>query len=384
MELSFPSLFACSFSLTVLTFILYAIMRKNRILSYSGIISIYLFTLLIIFRGCLPFDFYAIHLTTTYASTKVIPFIQQIMCTPVISYQSHTITILSILFYIWILVGVFLLLQKVIGYLFYWIKLKKLSMISFSETEAVYQASYRTIFPAKGPVCRIVTADNLASPAVFGILHPVILLPDISYTEEELHYVFLHELLHVKHKDFITKFVCDIVAAMHWWNPAVAILFPLLLRQVQELYVDYSISKTLTKEEKYPYLDCLKKSLVHTVNLQQKNQHTLYSLCDFSSEIKFKQRLFFIMKSNVKGISVFFILFTVVLQIASYSFVFEACHTPAFREDGGKIFYDSKDSSYFIRNGTEYDLYLNGEYVYTTPDIPSTFDNLPIYEDITS
>ena len=40
---------------------------------------------------------------------------------------------------------------------------------------------------------------------------------------------------------------------------------------------------------------------------------------------------------------------------------------------------DTEDS-YYIENGKNFDLYLNGEYVYTTPTIIQDFKKLPIYK----
>ena len=47
------------------------------------------------------------------------------------------------------------------------------------------------------------------------------------------------------------------------------------------------------------------------------------------------------------------------------------------------IFYLEKDNSYYLKNGKCYDLYLNGEYFFTTEDLaqdPNDFKDLQIYE----
>lgn len=318
MELSFPSLFACTLSLTVFIIILYFILKKNDYLSKTGISTVYVFCLFIILRGCLPFDFYAIHLTRTYKSTKVIPFIQDLTSVSAISINEHPISLISLLSYIWVFVGGSILIVKVIGYFFYRRKLSKCSYIVSPKLENIYNQAAHVIFSNKAPACKILKVQGSTTPAVFGIKSPVILMPDIDYTDEELYYIFLHELLHIKHKDLITKGLSDVIASIHWWNPIVSLLFPALLQQIQELYVDYSINKSLCREEKYPYLGCLKKSLLSSKSHKKNKAHSLYTFSDVSSEKNFAQRLYFIMLPNVKGISKVAILLAIPLLIFSF------------------------------------------------------------------
>lgn len=226
---------------------------------------------------------------------------------------------------------------------------------------------------------QISVVENFTSPALFGTLHPLIILPNIDYTDKELYYIFLHELLHIKHKDFLIKFLCDLLVVIYWWNPVIFRLYPSLLQQVQELHVDYSILTSLQQNEKVPYLESLQKTLAYSSTLYQKKLYITYTFCDVSCEKKILQRIFFITKSHVKGISKTAVALSVLLVLSSCSFVFEALKIPEYSENGDKVFYMSEDNSYFIKNDSEYDLYLDGKYVYTTPQIIADFKHLPIY-----
>ena len=42
---------------------------------------------------------------------------------------------------------------------------------------------------------------GLSSPTISGLLHPVILLPDSKYSEQDLRFIFMHELNHYLHHD---------------------------------------------------------------------------------------------------------------------------------------------------------------------------------------
>lgn len=119
MVLSFPSLFASSISMSVFILLLLFILKADYKLSHCGISSIYLLLLLIILRGYLPFDFYAVNLTQTITSQKILPAIQDVLQISVINYQSHSVPFISILIFIWVSVGSILLLRKLIGYLCY-------------------------------------------------------------------------------------------------------------------------------------------------------------------------------------------------------------------------------------------------------------------------
>ena len=53
-----------------------------------------------------------------------------------------------------------------------------------------------------------------------------------------------------------------------------------------------------------------------------------------------------------------------------------------YDENGNEVFFylDSSDDNYYIQNATQYDLYLNGRYVYTDDIIIDDFKELPVYE----
>lgn len=250
MELSFPSLFACSLSLTVLTCVFYVFMKGNFFLKRIGIVSAYIFSLFIIIRGCLPFDFTGIHLTKTYASTAIIPGIQRLMEIPLVSYKGYHLPVISLLVILWVTVGFILLLRKISGFLIYRRKLNAFLYTPPQETMDIFHSACCSVHAKKASCYRVAVLKSLATPAVFGILHPVILIPDNRYTEEELHYIFIHELLHIKYKDFILKIFSDLIAAIHWWNPVISVLFPSLLRQVQELHIDHIITRHLQAKKK--------------------------------------------------------------------------------------------------------------------------------------
>lgn len=70
-------------------------------------------------------------------------------------------------------------------------------------------------------------SDRLSVPLTYGVLRPVILLPASLDWEDTrtLAHILTHEAVHVRHWDALTKLLLAAAFALHWWNPAVWVLF---------------------------------------------------------------------------------------------------------------------------------------------------------------
>lgn len=66
-------------------------------------------------------------------------------------------------------------------------------------------------------------SDDITSPVVAGLLHPVVLLPVAAeeWAERDLAPILVHELSHVARHDGIVNLLADVAAALYWCNPAV-------------------------------------------------------------------------------------------------------------------------------------------------------------------
>jgi beta-lactamase regulating signal transducer with metallopeptidase domain len=77
------------------------------------------------------------------------------------------------------------------------------------------------------PVTLVETAE-VGSPALFGFVRPRLLLPaglTRHFTLEELRYVFLHELGHIKRHDILGGWLMTALQILHWFNPLVWLAF---------------------------------------------------------------------------------------------------------------------------------------------------------------
>ena len=70
---------------------------------------------------------------------------------------------------------------------------------------------------------QLVQCPGYMTPMNWGILHPVIALPESAreWSSERLDMVFRHELAHVQRRDCLTQAFAQIACAIYWFNPLV-------------------------------------------------------------------------------------------------------------------------------------------------------------------
>lgn len=93
---------------------------------------------------------------------------------------------------------------------------------------------------------------NVSTPMLVGILKPRIIIPNIEYSEEELTYIYCHEISHHRHHDILIKWIVMVVFSIHWFNPLMFIIKKELNRAC-ELACDEDVIKSLSKSERQKY-----------------------------------------------------------------------------------------------------------------------------------
>ncbi|HEX2781350.1 MAG TPA: M56 family metallopeptidase, partial [Gemmatimonadaceae bacterium] len=70
-------------------------------------------------------------------------------------------------------------------------------------------------------VVRVVEGEGAATPMTWGVLHPVVLVPQgfEHWPEPRQRDVLLHELAHVARFDCLTQHLARVLCALHWYNP---------------------------------------------------------------------------------------------------------------------------------------------------------------------
>jgi beta-lactamase regulating signal transducer with metallopeptidase domain len=93
---------------------------------------------------------------------------------------------------------------------------------------------------SKGTLPRVVVTDAVSGPALFGFVRPVLLLPPrllTNLSREELRFVLLHELAHLRRRDPLANALLVLASAVHWFNPLVRFALT-RLRAERELACD--------------------------------------------------------------------------------------------------------------------------------------------------
>ena len=57
------------------------------------------------------------------------------------------------------------------------------------------------------------------TPMLIGLFQPMIILPDREYTDVQLRVILQHELIHLRRKDVLVKWLSVFTWTMHWGNP---------------------------------------------------------------------------------------------------------------------------------------------------------------------
>jgi beta-lactamase regulating signal transducer with metallopeptidase domain len=96
----------------------------------------------------------------------------------------------------------------------------------------------------------IVVSRWLKVPLAWGIFKPMIILPIEAeqWNDNRLRAVILHELAHIKRKDFYTALVVHIATALYWLNPFVWLLLKELCRAREQACDDMVISAGIPQE----------------------------------------------------------------------------------------------------------------------------------------
>lgn len=98
-----------------------------------------------------------------------------------------------------------------------------------------------------------ISTDQCTVPFTTGFLHPVIILPKFEKEEQEQKkYILLHEIMHIRHHDFVIHLLSLTAITVNWFNPLVYFLF-MDLRLINEIYADDSVCCDFTTEEKKKY-----------------------------------------------------------------------------------------------------------------------------------
>lgn len=169
-------------------------------------------------------------------------------------------------------------------------------------------------------------SDRISSPMTYGVFRPLILLPKHTDWGDEtaLAYVLAHEYVHIRHFDAATKLVLAATLCIHWFNPAVWVMYVLANRDL-ELNCDEAVIRLFGERTKSTYAMVLIR--------MEETRSGLRPFCNNFSKHAIQERIIAIMKTKkITWLATFAALLLVV------------CVTTAFATNG-QAAKDSNDTS---------------------------------------
>ena len=154
-------------------------------------------------------------------------------------------------------------------------------------------------------------SSRVATPMLIGILHPVIVLPQLAYVrngmEKELTNILRHELTHYRRNDVLYKWLAIAVTSLHWFNPLMLLIRKEISRAC-ELSCDEAVISGMSAAEKQSYGNTL---LALSANRKLSAGVFATTLCEDKKELK--ERLISIMKYKKR--STWAVALTLVLAL---------------------------------------------------------------------
>lgn len=124
---------------------------------------------------------------------------------------------------LWASVAVLLFFVRFLGYLSVSGRLRKnLLPPTAMQTDLCIRLGIRQGLREKN-IPELYISGEINSPMLCGFRKPIILLPDIPLTDNQLTGVLAHELTHRRRNDLWVKLACMLAASLHWFNPLVYI-----------------------------------------------------------------------------------------------------------------------------------------------------------------
>ena len=378
-----------SFVMSLLWFNLYIVIintfRKNDkfIISFSALPIIF-FLFLSIFRLIFNFE---IPGSIIVRSKTIFPKVYDFLRKP-LYLKGFSIKVFQVLVFIWITVGLILLINNVFKYIAFKSNLQKLKKSRNRENEEIFN---RILSMKKiNKTIEVIQHDKISSPFIVGILKGKIYIPNIELLEKDLEYIILHEVNHFLDKDSLKKILIQSIKYVFWWNPF-AHMFADNFNHILEIQCDLKTTVNFAEEEKTKYLESITKIISQNINNRAQNLK-LSNVPNFA-EIKeitsLKQRFLIVLnyrhKRNIfKAVNSGLYVLALVLFISSYFIIIQPHYEPTDSEIYINTDSDADNSFILERPSGSYDVYLDNVFKYniqSLEDLDGKLGELPIYKE---
>jgi len=357
---------------------LYIIMKEPRITPKLSIRFLRYFSLFILLRLLMPFEFFH---TITVPSQKILPAIID-FCNMHIFFTIKNIAVTPsrLFLLIWLCGGGYIAYNTFRGYreLYSTIRCYPNLLVSNPGISAILTHIYAEN-PVPHPVKKVIRTQLVTTPCITGFFSPVVFLPDLDFNEEELYCILFHELSHLRHRDFLWKAVTEILCILNWWNPFVKLL-KIQMADIIEYDADKTAYAALSPAKRILYLKCLLKVARNQHNHLFRTSMSLPFSRNTDGFLKYRILRLIEAKTYRSFTNFCAVGLAIVLLFLSTLFIIEPMWMPQEEKDG-EVFGITENSYLLMQPDGSYDFYIDPDTYMGTirnPDVEEIRD-LPIY-----
>ncbi|MBS4537006.1 M56 family metallopeptidase [Clostridium sp. D2Q-11] len=165
----------------------------------------------------------------------------------------NNISYMSILSVIWLVGIIILILYTIFANMKLWFNLRKESVSNSEQMLSLWEECKKEMNIHRS--IPLITSKNIHTPTLISFIKIQLVFPEKminKLSNEEIRYIFLHELSHVKRLDTVTNWIMVIIQSIHWFNPVVWFSFH-KMRQDCEISCDATVLSHLSKDEHKEY-----------------------------------------------------------------------------------------------------------------------------------
>lgn len=140
----------------------------------------------------------------------------------------------------------------------------------------------------------VYTTRSFSIPFIFGFIKPIIILPVhiyIKLPDEGIKAILLHELMHIKRKDYLVNLILFLLKSVYWFNPIVWLAFA-WMKNDAERACDSAVVKEYSTEKRGKYAKALLDVAVSV------GKHTYIPAVSAFTEGNFKERIRNVLKGR--------------------------------------------------------------------------------------
>lgn len=374
MSISLGPFLTCFVTILILTVYVYVMMKRSNDFFRGTVKIIFAIIAVITLRMMVPVNF---PFTRTIYSSKLLIGLGNIVYANV--YGDREILVSDLLLWLWIGVAVILLIR----YFYKRVKVRRILeqyVIKDTDTKEYYESFLND---TKIRSIKIAVIPGEKQAAIFGVIRPIMILPDAVLEEKTVAHMIRHEIKHYANYDLWLKFFVDLLVVIHWWNPIVYMMRK-ELSLAFELSNDYMVTKDMSELGKIEYAETLVQAAKLMSNQQAYDLNLTGGEC-LETRIKMllKEKTTEGMRSRLLAAAN--LLFVFLIMIISLVFVPEVFYKESVHYDSEEFegsFEITPENAYYLKTENGYELYADDVYRWTEKEIAEEFREMgiPVYE----